>query len=315
VSTWAERLSFAPALEGWRVAGFGVDHEGNALVLAAEGEATPGTPYRARLLIGRGAAVDRLELCPLDITWPFVQRLPDDEVLVVDARCRLGERNALRIRDGARVAELCLGDGLSDVQTTARGQIWCGYFDEGVYGNLGWGAPNRAPIGEPGLVAFERSGAIVAGYDDSAGPIDDCYALNVAGELPWAYVYASWKLLAFGSTTHAFTLEAAAGAHAFAIDGFRALFAGGQGEEKDRLLEVELAAEPKVKAASRTGLPEGARRSEGEHRSTRWSAIAGSPARPDGRSLRLRDIAAGLVSPLQDEAQLSPHRTLRKFPQ
>ena len=257
--SWRSRGSFAPALEGWRVAGFGVDPDGAALVLAAEGEARPGSSYRARLLIGGDERVDRVELGRLDVTFPFVQRLPDDEVLVVDGRCRRGERNGILLRDGARVAELCLGDGIAEVQASPSGRIWCSYFDEGVFGNLGWGAPGPAPIGEAGLVCFDRKGAITAEYDGSAGSIDDCYALNLAGELPWAYFYAAWKLVAVGQSAHAFALEGAAGASAFAIDGFRALFAGGHGEDKDRLLRVELGAEPKVTDAGRTGLPPGTR--------------------------------------------------------
>jgi hypothetical protein len=38
------------------------------------------------------------------------------------------------------------GDDIAHVQATDTGEIWVGYFDEGVYGNYGWGS-SRLPIG------------------------------------------------------------------------------------------------------------------------------------------------------------------------
>ncbi len=47
--------------------------------------------------------------------------------------------------DGALRREFLLGDGIQDVQTTAEGDIWVSRFDEGVYGNLGWGGRGDDP--------------------------------------------------------------------------------------------------------------------------------------------------------------------------
>ena len=51
-------------------------------------------------------------------------------------------------RAGELRRQFVLGDGIKHVQTTAAGDIWVGYFDEGVYGNYGWGNdPDSEPIG------------------------------------------------------------------------------------------------------------------------------------------------------------------------
>ena len=49
------------------------------------------------------------------------------------------DRNAvLYDADGQVVSEHVLGDGIGHVLATSTGQVWVGYFDEGIYGNYGW---------------------------------------------------------------------------------------------------------------------------------------------------------------------------------
>jgi hypothetical protein len=78
------------------------------------------------------------------LAHPHVQPLPDGGVLLVGARCRwrdgAAESNAATYdAEGELLREGVLGDGIEDVQTTPSGEIWVSYFDEGVYGNRGWG--------------------------------------------------------------------------------------------------------------------------------------------------------------------------------
>src|SRR5262249_4405358 len=80
----------------------------------------------------------------------------------------------------------------------ARDRIWVGYYDEGVYGNFGWGnAQGSAPIGAAGLLCFDRSGKKIWEYDapEDVGTIDDCYALNVSSSGVWAYHYSDFPLV------------------------------------------------------------------------------------------------------------------------
>ena len=58
------------------------------------------------------------------------------------ARCRRRpegpNRNAvLYDADGQVVSEHVLGDGIAHLLATSTGQVWAGYFDEGIYGNYG----------------------------------------------------------------------------------------------------------------------------------------------------------------------------------
>jgi hypothetical protein len=79
---------------------------------------------------------------------------------VAGARCRWRpegpDRNAvLYDADGQVVSEHVLGDGIAHVLATSTGQVWAGYFDEGIYGNYGWGrADSEEPVGAYGIVRF-----------------------------------------------------------------------------------------------------------------------------------------------------------------
>ncbi|WP_061297964.1 hypothetical protein [Herbidospora cretacea] len=91
-----------------------------------------------------------------------------------------------------------LGDGIEHVQTTPSGEIWVGYFDEGIGGNFGWGGPRGPePIGASGLVRFSAGLERVWTFpeDPPYGGISDCYALNVAGEDAWACYYMDFPVV------------------------------------------------------------------------------------------------------------------------
>jgi hypothetical protein len=82
----------------------------------------------------------------LPVAYPHVDVLADGSFLVVGARCRWTEPspelNALAIDQNGRILRRgCLGDGIKHLQVAADGTIWAGYFDEGVFGNFGWGGP------------------------------------------------------------------------------------------------------------------------------------------------------------------------------
>ncbi len=127
----------------------------------------------------------------------------------------------------------CLGDGIGHLQCDHDGNIWCGYFDEGVYGNNGWGLlEGPEPIGSAGLVKFDRTGRVLWRYADSPPfdfTIDDCYALNVT-ENAWTCFYSDFPVMHVGSG-HQIRLWAnedkQAGPWAIAVDGSHVLLAGG----------------------------------------------------------------------------------------
>lgn len=92
------------------------------------------------------------------------------------------------------VSRLLLGDGIADLQTTTKNEIWVSYSDEGVYGNLGW----RKPIGHAGLLRFDTQGKICFRFAgaEGLGPIDDCYCLNVVSEREaWCCYYSQFSIV------------------------------------------------------------------------------------------------------------------------
>jgi hypothetical protein len=132
----------------------------------------------------------------LEVGHPCFDRLPDGRWVIADARCPRGHENArLLSRDGEVLQRFCLGDGIAHLQCDDAGNVWVGYFDEGVFGNYGWGGPGGPkPIGAAGLVMFGPQGdvrwkhntreAVARGYS-----IDDCGALNVQNGEVWCCFY------------------------------------------------------------------------------------------------------------------------------
>jgi hypothetical protein len=186
----------------------------------------------------------------LPVAYPDFQPLPDGTFIVVGSRCHFTdegpERNAVVLdADGAIVRDFCLGDGISDVQTTPSGQIWAGYGDEGVFGNYGWG--NRdgpEPLGRSGLVRWSPDGDRVYEFQppDGCPSISDCYALNVVGEEAWACYYTDFPVVHVRSAgSVAAWTGGVAGLHSLAVlDAERAGFVGGYDGLFDRLVMAGL---------------------------------------------------------------------------
>lgn len=68
-------------------------------------------------------------------------------------------------RDGSLIREFCLGDGIGNISVTEDNHIWCGYFDEGIFGNYGW----DIPLGSAGLVKWDSEGRKLWGHQESEG--------------------------------------------------------------------------------------------------------------------------------------------------
>ena len=133
------------------------------------------------------------------IAYPLLDLLPDGGILIVGARCQrfrdgTAEDNAhVFDASGAHLRSFCLGDGIEHVGVDAAGTIWVSYFDEGVFGNLGW----AEPIGAAGLLRFDSHGRRLWAYEPPSGAdhIVDCYALNVDARTTWAYYYGQFPLV------------------------------------------------------------------------------------------------------------------------
>jgi hypothetical protein len=200
-------------------------------------------PVRARVTVHSPdlagvTAVSRLRLAHLK-----VQPLPGGAVLLVGARCQWRgdgpDRNAVIYgADGKKLAEGVLGDGIQHVLADSAGQVWVGYFDEGVGGNKGWGYPGPEPLGSCGLVRFSpdlRPSWRYAAGDGPFGAISDCYALNVAGTTAWTCYYTGFPVVRIDQGEVTGWYNDVVGARGIAVAGTRAALFGGYGANHDRL--------------------------------------------------------------------------------
>ena len=227
---------------------FGVGHDGSILAAARRSAESPvfeqgiGTFPKATLdqatdyvvLRWRGGGVESLQLRNQRPLFSFVQPVPGG-VLLVAARCQWKpERaipNAIVFDDGGREQRrFVLGDGIADVRTLPNGSIWASYFDEGVFGNYGWGNPGPAPVGASGLVHFGATGERISEFDSTAAGTDsicDAYALCSAedGSI-WVYFYTEFPIVRLAGGTYKAWSLGVAGARAMAVHEPRVLLFG-----------------------------------------------------------------------------------------
>lgn len=184
---------------------------------------------------------------------PFtcIDLLPNGDILVVGSRCEYSvnagpEKNA-RVYDhkGALLREFTLGDGIAKVQVDEAGEIWVSYFDEGIFGNLGWGesGPRSNPLGFAGLARFDERGNKLWDYEPPPGFgwMADCYALNVCSSGAWAYYYTAFDLvhLSKSGKVRAWHTDRSGG-HAVVTDGWRAILFGGYGGARSACVALRL---------------------------------------------------------------------------
>ena len=225
-------------------------------------------PVAARITVhapGLAAVIGIRELALAHIT---VQPMPQGRFLVVGARCRWRrdgpDRNAvLYDADGQVVSDHVLGDGIEHVLATSTGQVWAGYFDEGIYGNYGWGTADSEPVGAYGIVRFspalERDWHYpkyteVGPWD----PVSDCYALNVDDAGTWTFYDSDFPVVRIRDGHVTGWHNDVKGVRALAVAGSRVALAGGYGADYDRLALTELGTDRAQLAGEyRVVLPDG----------------------------------------------------------
>jgi len=146
----------------------------------------------------------------LDVAHPHIELLADGSFLVVGARCYWREAGAelnavVYDEGGAVVRRGCFGDGIEHVQVARDGTIWVGYFDEGVFGNYGWGNPGPEPLGSSGIAAWSPDFEKVWELDASAGLVSDCYTLNVSDHEVLSAPYTDFPIVSIRSGAVAVT--------------------------------------------------------------------------------------------------------------
>lgn len=223
----------------------------------------PVQPHETRLRLDQlepsGSLIGSLEFEMAGTKPPhFLQRFGTGHWLLVWAWARSKNRDSLEEQEhnarvyssnGEQVASFYAGDGVSDVQVTKDGQIWISYFDEGILGTADYDRPNAN-----GLVCFDSQGRTLFKFNEALPPhglredahglapfISDCYALNVASDQEtWLYYYQDFPLvkLVDRRLANVWRDMPVHGAHAFAISGNRAWFAGQYGANRREIISV-----------------------------------------------------------------------------
>lgn len=168
-------------------------------------------------------AVTRTDLRGIDLAFPMIDSLPDGQILVAGARAERHEDGTCDLNgqvfapNGSLSRRFLLGDGIARLACDGHGRIWVSYFDEGVYGNLGWGdADEPAPFGAAGLACFDGDGRVLwkfaaDGADGEQRYIDDCYAMNVGNDEVWIYYYSDFDLCEIDAGSMELTSRAVTG--------------------------------------------------------------------------------------------------------
>ena len=235
VDEQAQRLVDLPIIpNGWGWAATGVGPDFAVLLLAAD---TPfdarraGRTSRYRLYRRTVGSFDVFEFQHEGAAYTHVQPIGDGNFLLVTPgiyEATRDKRNGdVWNSEGRLVGKILLGDGINNVQTSVRSEVWVGYHDEGVYG-----------AGEPGLACFDAAGKRVLSFADSVADddrvpvIDDCYALNVAADDDvWVYYFKAFPLVRLVDKRLGaiWPDTPGVGAHAFAVGERTVLFAGDYG--------------------------------------------------------------------------------------
>lgn len=182
----------------------------------------------------QSGSVVEMPIEPLTLAFPLVQPLPDGGLLVADSRVTVEEPPNGHVigPDGKVRRSIMFGDGIEHMLVDRLGRAWVGYFDEGVFGNLGWGDPGHPqPVGSPGLLRFDlETGEIDWAFKPPEGSdyIADCYALNVDGDRAWMSYYTDFDLFRLNADgrIHRWRVDAR-GPSVIACDGRRVLLVGG----------------------------------------------------------------------------------------
>jgi hypothetical protein len=166
-----------------------VDAFGRAHWLLTDG--APGdNPYDATVVTVDAGRIEETRLSAVTARYPMLDALPDGGFVVADAR-RQGEADHVQVFDalGRTSWSFAVGDGIEHLLADETGDLWVGYFFEGVVGD---------PLSHAGVRRWSATGEPLWELPASTAPggIDDCYALNTCahGEA-WACYMRGFPLV------------------------------------------------------------------------------------------------------------------------
>jgi hypothetical protein len=189
-------------------------------------------PYDATVVTVDAGRIEETRLSAVTARYPMLDALPDGGFVVADAR-RRGGGDHVQVFDplGRPSWSFAVGDGIEHLLADETGDLWLGYFDEGVFGD--------DPLSHAGLRRWSSTGEALWELPRSTadGCMADCYALNTWQGEAWAYYYTDFPLVRVrGDGSVRVWDSPVAGARATAVHSGGVAFFGGYGQEKDRLV-------------------------------------------------------------------------------
>jgi hypothetical protein len=214
-----------------------VDARGRAHWLLTDRPPEPrrGHPYEAVVVTVEDGSVHETVLRGVHPSYSRLDALPDGGFVLAASRSRRGD-DQVRVLDsrGRPSRTFRVGDGIEDLLVDHAGDVWVGYFDEGVYGDA---------LSSPGLRRWSATGEPLWAYRPLPGfdAISDCYALNVAAETVWACPYTRFPLLEIradgGLRARGNPVQ---GAKGLVVEGDRVVFFSPYGDDWNVLVDCRL---------------------------------------------------------------------------
>lgn len=160
-------------------------------------------PVRVRITTQSqsGEVLSRTEVDEFTFAHPCIASMPDGQWLLAGTRCRwaperVAPNAAVHSSHGEVLRCGILGDAISQLRTTAAGDIWVSYSDEGIFGNRGWGGPGPKPVGAQGIVRFSPQLEETWTYpEDAVYRIDDGPAINIDGDDLWLTFFSDYPIV------------------------------------------------------------------------------------------------------------------------
>ncbi|MGW7263963.1 hypothetical protein [Streptomyces sp. NPDC054842] len=217
-----------------------VDARGRAHWLLTERRPEPhrGDPYDAVVVTVEGGSVHETVLSGVHASYSRLDALPAGGFVLAAPRSRRGDSQVSVLDSrGRRSRTFRVGDGIEDLLVDHAGDVWVGYFDEGVYGDA---------LSAPGLRRWSATGEPLWAYQPLPGfdTISDCYALNVAAGTVWACPYPGFRLLEIREDGAVRAREnPVQGAKGVIVEGDRVVFFSPYGDDWNVLVDCRLSAD------------------------------------------------------------------------
>ncbi|MEU7278144.1 hypothetical protein AB0A69_05035 [Streptomyces sp. NPDC045431] len=208
-----------------------VDAYGRAHWLLGEaGGRTGEGPYDAVMVTVDEGRTEETVLSAVRPRRPMIDALPDGGFVLAAGRSRPDEQH-VQVFDalGKPSWTFRVGDGIEHLLADEAGDLWVGYFDEGVYGD--------DPLSRPGLRRWSGTGEPQWAYAPPAGNqyIWDVYSLNVDGDAAWSTPYGAGPLLEVRGEEVRVRSAPVRMATALAVHGDQVVFLSGSGKPADLL--------------------------------------------------------------------------------